>query len=234
MNARDFLKAATDPDGWLRMSVTLRASANALWDCFFRATLQYAKSCAGERVGDVAKWDEAVGYLTVAKMLYGLALETVLKAYLLRHTPEEIEFRLSADGLNNLTSAEIRQFGVPMGEGHNLLRLAEKAGVFMSDEGAVFPIESDRIAVREILKHLGECVMWRSRYPIPKKTGEEHMPSPDVPAKVLGHYIRDWLDPLLDHLQSNISPSFEPENTVSRTTAVQNNPGIVTRPVFRG
>ena len=28
----------------------------------------------------------------------------------------------------------------------------------------------------------------------------------DLPAKILGHYMRDWVDPLLDHYLASVTP----------------------------
>src|SRR5215831_9517838 len=80
------------------------------------------------------KWQEALGYFSIAQMLYGLALETAFKAYILCHHPEEIELKMIADGTGNIHTVEIKQFGTPLGSGHDLERLAEKAGVFARSE----------------------------------------------------------------------------------------------------
>jgi hypothetical protein len=62
-------------------------------------------------------------------------------------------------------------------------------------------------------------VYWSGRYPVPTKSGEGHQPSPDVPAKIYGHYIRDWLDPLLDHFQGSHAPHDDFEEAMARISA---------------
>ena len=207
MNAQDFLKSAADPDAWMSKSITLRQCANMLWDGFVIAVLRNAKSCRKKGQDRAAiSWDEAEDYLSVAKMLYGLALETVFKAHILRYKPSEIEFLCARDDATHMTSAEIKRLGVSISKGHDLVTLAEKAGAFRADEQGVFATESDRNGFREILKDLTECIMWRSRYPIPKRSGKDYRPPQTLRPAILGHYIRDILDPALDHFQSKNDP----------------------------
>ena len=203
MDANRFLKIVTNPDAWLEKSAALRRSADVLWDKIVPTTVEAAKAEKGNRKTEAdAKWNEASEYLLSAQMFYGLALETALKAHLLRTDPKEIELQMSADGTGTLQSIEVKQFGVPIREGHDLIKLANKANLFSRGEDAIFVHESDFQALHEILLHLSDVVRWNARYPAPNKSGTEHVKSPDLPAKIYEHYIRDWIDPVLDKLHS--------------------------------
>lgn len=68
---------------------------------------------------------------------------------------------------------------------------------------SVFSIESDQTAINEILAYLTDCVRWSGRYPVPKKMSERYMPGTPIPSRILGHYMRDWLDPFLDSILWN-------------------------------
>ena len=164
-------------------------------------------------------WTEAAEYLVGSKFMYGLSLETALKAHFLRQRPADIEFRLMADGTGAIQSAELKQFGIQMGSGHNLEQLAQRLGLFTLAGHPVFKLENDINALREILKHLSEVVYWSGRYPVPTKSGETHQPSPDTPAKVFGHYIGDWIDPLLDHLQGAHAPPDDFDERMAEISA---------------
>ena len=130
MNSTDFIKNAIDPVQWLRKSVELRRSANALWDAFFEQMLIWSRKLRDGTPEDESASDEVYGYLTSAKMLYGLSLETALKAHLLKNSPDTVQLKMSADGTGQVTEVEIKQFGVSLGSGHNLEQLAQRAGVF--------------------------------------------------------------------------------------------------------
>lgn len=208
MNAETFMKNATDPHQWLEKSVDLRRSADRLWESFFETSLKWAKSQNPEADDKTnALWEETYGYLTSAKLLYGLALETAFKAYILRARPSDITFKMSADGTGKVLEVEIKQFGVSIGSGHDLEHLGEKSGVFDRSTDPLFATDQDYRALREILRHLSEVVLWSGRYPIPIRSGNEQQIPPDLPAKVFGHYIRDWIDRVLDRYQAPLAPS---------------------------
>jgi hypothetical protein len=74
------------------------------------------------------------------------------------------------------------------------------AGIFTDAFGDALKIESDKDAVRNICRDLGEVVVWRGRYPVPMESFEPIQLNPNVSSRALGHYLRDWLDPVLDVL----------------------------------
>lgn len=205
MEADEFLKAAQSPVEWLKKSVALRHSAEELWEAFVLAMLHwgaYVKSGEPDEKNE-ADFDRAAGILDAAKLLYGLSLETAFKARIIETEPTSIEFRMTADGAGKIKHAEIKEFGASLGAGHNLEYLAERAGLFESGDAAVFGRESDLRAIREILRHLTEVVVWSGRYPVPTKSGDRHRLPADLPARMFGHYIRDWIDVVLDEYQGD-------------------------------
>jgi hypothetical protein len=200
VEADRFLQLGTDPSAWIAKSVSLRRSADVIWESFFKAYIECASKTKDGQPGD-ADWDRFFGFLESAKFLYGLSAESAFKASILRDRPTDVEFRLTADGAGKIQKVELKQLGVGMGEGHDLVKLAEKAGVFTRGEGEIFRSDSDYVAIRSILEELGEIVVWSGRYPIPIRSGKGWVPSREVPTVAHGHYLRDWLDILLDHFQ---------------------------------
>lgn len=201
MDAKEFLANATNPGEWLTKSVDLRIAGDRLWDRFFKCVVQWGKAQASERDVDLLEKSEREGgaCLWAAKLLYGLALETAFKAHILENQPEKIELTMSADGTAQIQHVELKQFGVSLGSGHNLLKLGETAELF--SDGVDIHEKGERKAVREVLKHLSEVVYWSGKYPIPKKSGQSHEAPEDIPMKFFGHYLRDWTDPILDYYQ---------------------------------
>jgi hypothetical protein len=198
MDANKFLELATDKDAWLQKSRDLRGAADDLWSVFEERTAAWALAYK-RKEPDNAIWEHAFARLTTSKMLYGLALETAFKARILSDRPGDIVFRMAIDGSRKLHLVEMKQFGVSMGSGHDLVRLAEIAGAF--EPKVVFEHQSDFKALRAILEELGDLVVWEGRYPVPLRSGEERKVSPDIPSRILGHYMRDWTDRVLDHFQ---------------------------------
>jgi hypothetical protein len=188
MEAEEFIDTATKPDQWLEKSRVLRRSADVLWDTFVAAWIDQGKVA---RSGGEPLLDEAVNFLMVAQMLYGLALETAMKGKLLEVQPSAIQLQLTTDGTGAVQSIQIKQFGVSMGDGHNLEKLAELIDLLKKDDNRV---------EREILRYLSECVLWRVRYPVPKDSRSLRRMPTGVPPRAFGHYIRDWIDPWLDEL----------------------------------
>lgn len=231
MDAPTFLKTATDPDQWLAKSAELRQAANRLWDSFFETTIRGGlHHRAHQPEAERSAWKEASAYLTSAKFFYGLSLETAFKAHILKSRPGEIEFKLSADGKGEIQEAEVKHFGVALGSGHNLEELAKRLGVLTVEGNPVFSVDSDIRALREILRHLTEVVYWSGRYPVPIRSGDRFQLSPDVPPIVLGHYIRDWIDPVLDYYQGDHAPPSDFEESVRRVQALVNAPSNSTSP----
>ena len=198
MKAADFIELSKDPNQWRKHSRALRRSALTLW-LEFERTLLTEVGLASEKNRD-PDLDEALELFENTKLLYGLALETALKGYIIKVDPDSLEIRVTMNGRGEPLHAELRNVGVPTSQGHNLLALAEKAGIFGPTFEHVLKFESDRAVMRSICKDLGEVVLWRGRYPVPLASFTPAKHDPSVPGRALAHYIRDWLDPLLDAL----------------------------------
>lgn len=202
MDADTLLMVARDRGAWLSKSAQLRHSADWLWEGFLAATTEWAKKRRDGSAHAEAEFDTAMTYLQSSKMLYGLAVETALKAVILALHPESVEFELTADGAGKIQHVRMKQFGVSLGASHDLVRLAEKAGALKRGPGELFSIDIDYTTLRQVLDELGELVVWAGRYPVPIRSGGDLQFDPTVPARAHGHYIRDWLDPFLDWLAS--------------------------------
>ena len=212
MNADELLALGTDSAAWFAKSVSLRRSADALWDAFSQAVLKWTPLAKAQSAEATKAWDQANDYLIAAKMLYGLSAETAFKAAIIRDHPADVEFRLVADGSGHIQHVELRQLGVSMGAGHDWVRLADQAGLFRSGKGELSQVDSDYRAIRAILEDLGEVVVWSGRYPIPLRSGQQRPISPDVPGVAFGHYLRDWLDTVLDFYHLALD-SLRPDST---------------------
>ena len=199
MQAETFLEKSHSPGAWRKHSRALRRSANVLYDDFEAVLLESIKEA--KALGQKTDHERAIEAIETAKLLYGLALETALKAWIIEHKPSQIEIKITIDGSGEAKHAELKSFGGNGNQGHNLSALAEVAGIF---EGGTFAhilkTESDRDAFRAICKDLGQVVVWRGRYPVPMTSSEPQPLAKNVPWQAYVHYMRDWLDPMLDAL----------------------------------
>lgn len=212
MLATEFLDRSRDPVAWRKHARALRRSADVTWAEFDRILIG---SAANIRQGGYdEKFEEALEALDTAKLLYGLAFETALKAWLIQHFPSKVEIRVAMDGNGSATHAELRAIGVPTSNGHNLLALAEAAELFGERFKDVVREDGDKRALRNICRDLGEVVLWRGRYPVPLASSEPLRLDPHAPQLAVAHYMRDWLDPVLDALLS--ADKSEETSEVSR------------------
>lgn len=198
MKASELLERSIDAEAWRKQSRALRRSAAALWNSFSDSIISEVRDSIAE--GRALNLDMAAGYLETCKLLFGLTLETALKALIIEHQPEKIEVRSNIDGSGNIVSAELRTIGLATSQSHNLLTLAEVAGLFDGTIPDVFNSDFDKQAFRDICRNLGEAVSWRGRYPVPLTSFEPLTYNPKVPTLALGHYLLDFLDPVLDRL----------------------------------
>lgn len=198
MIATEFLEKARDPIAWRKHSRALRRSAIALWNVFETTVIDEIEAAAESKTEPT--FAAALEALETAKLLYGLALETALKAWIVEHHPAKIEVRVVMDGKGEATGAELRALGVPTSNGHNLLALAEAAELFGDRFRTVIRTDGDVRTVKNICRDLGEVVVWRGRYPVPLTSSQPQRLDPNAPVRALAHYMRDWLDPVLDAL----------------------------------
>jgi hypothetical protein len=181
-----------------------------MWD-------EFSLDLIGSVVGHVdnrkrePNFETALESLELTKLLYGLALETALKAWIVEHAPDKIQIRLVVDGRGDAVDAELKSIGVPTSSGHNLLALAEAAGLFGEAFSAVLPQDSDRRAMKNICRDLSEVVQWRGRYPVPLASAEPLKFDKGADPRATAHYVRDWLDPVLDVLLKAKSNGATPD-----------------------
>ncbi|AQR69862.1 hypothetical protein BZG29_17165 [Janthinobacterium sp. LM6] len=173
----------------------MRISAEALWEQFEHALIESVK---GGVVNDEV-FDIALGYMQSSKLLYGLALENALKAEIVEINPEDVELKIQQDGAGKPTRAHIKSLGVS--NGHDLIALAEKAGIFGPKFSTILIDARSAFAFREVCRHLMEMVVWQGRYPVPMTSKEPVIFDRSLPSSLQNHYIRDILDPMLDALQ---------------------------------
>ncbi|MEM5402736.1 hypothetical protein [Paraburkholderia unamae] len=198
MLASAFLDKSRNPGAWRKHARALRRSANLLWDEFSKLLVEAA---AGAKHNNAElDLEAALEALETTKLLYGLALETALKARIVEHYPSKLEVRVAMDGTGQATHAELRAVGVSISNGHNLLALAEAAELFGADFQSVLRTEDDKSVMRNICRDLAEVVLWRGRYPVPLTSAEQVRLDPKVPPQAMAHYMRDWLDKVLDAL----------------------------------
>jgi hypothetical protein len=176
----------------------LRRSANVLWEEFTRVLVD--ELATARRNKTEPNLDSALEAFETTKLLYGLTLETALKAWIVEHFPSKIEVRIVMDGMGEATHAELRAVGVPTSSGHNLLALAEAADIFGERFRSIIRTEDDQGAMRNICRDLSEVVLWRGRYPVPLASAKPIQLDPHAPRLAVAHYMRDWLDPILDAL----------------------------------
>lgn len=198
MHAIEFVEKSTDPTAWRKHSRALRHSADVLWDDFVDLVTKAALQAKAQNTPP--NFESAIEAIETAKLLYGLALETALKAWLIEHYPEKIEIRITMTGDGSPRHAELKSFGIPPNQGHNILALAEAAGVFGQRFSHVLNTENNDAALKNLCRDLGEVVVWRGRYPVPMSSFDPVSFDPKGPVAGLAHYLRDWLDPLLDAL----------------------------------
>jgi hypothetical protein len=196
MKPTELISAVKDPSAWKLQSSIMRRSAEVLWDKFSTTILESMKT----GIADDELFEVALNYMQTCKLLYGLALETALKATIVANAPQDIDLRVRMNGLGELTEVEVKSLGVPSGQGHDLLALAEKAGLFGPCFEFLLVDAASKNALKQICRHLGEIVVWRGRYPAPMRSFDPIELDPTIPQVSLGHYMRDWLDPIFDAL----------------------------------
>ena len=199
MNAATLLEIAEDHRMWLRKSADLRTSAAALWEAYHSERGRWAQ-LQGQNVDEAtAAWARAMAHLTAAKLLYGFALETAFKAIILRDRPDEVEFTVRVDGTGEVQEAALERMGVRMKQsGHDLVKLAESAGLLESGTNAVFPDAADVVKARDIPSDLGAFTVWMGRYPTPTRVNDQSGTAPALASEAMGDEMRRWTEPLLD------------------------------------
>jgi hypothetical protein len=132
------------PMSWVNTAEVLKRDGDALWRRYRRADRRLAKdsesSSLKKLLGRSKRWD-LLSHGT-AMMLWGLALENVLKAII-----------IGRGGGDSASADRLPQHL----DDHDVRRLLSRSGVVLSP------------AERKLVERLHEAVMWTGRYPIPKK-----------------------------------------------------------------
>ena len=187
MKPEDFLKKARDPTAWRSKAISLRRSADVVWDEFSRRSLDAIDK--ETRSFDDRKFAEATDVLRNCQFLYSLATECALKGLIIKQHPKEVVFETTVDGTDSLIDAKIKQIGKTRIDTHNLEKLAEISGMVGTGGDA---------EMRELLAFSTFCINWFGRYPVPLDTSSDFMPRGKLPGIVFNHYYRDLMDPFLD------------------------------------
>ena len=149
MKPNEFIANATTPDAWFKKSVALSRSGQLLWR---------------EVISQLFGYDYWQDHMQGAHLFYSLALETALKGSILQTTPEKFKFEPSMTGSMEILSIRLKQFGTNSGDGHNLEKLAEIVGVINQNAD---------LERRKVLRYASECILWRTRYPVPMAATSE-------------------------------------------------------------
>jgi hypothetical protein len=198
MDLDAFREITLNPVAWRAKALTLRSAADWLWESLPAFFATNPGALGDSEIADtVAR--RFVERLHTAQLLYGLATETALKGRIISLDPAAVEFTEKQNGDGVLVDLKLKRIGTGLqGDGHDLVALAKAAGLIGDGANAVFSVESDRTTIAEILAFLTECVRWSGRYPAPKTVAGYYQPMGAIPSRVLGLYMRDWLDRFLD------------------------------------
>lgn len=122
---------------------------------------------------------------------YGIAIENGLKGLVIKYQPDSVCFVIKGENV------VLKNIGGKAGKSHDLLTLAEFAGLFNHTE--LFNYESDYKASRCVLLHLSEMIKWAARYPIPNNMESVYKFDNSVPyVQVYGFHILDVMAPIFE------------------------------------
>lgn len=194
MKPEEFLQRARDPLAWKSKAISLRRSADAVWEAFSSTLLESIDQ--KKKTFDEVKLSEATDVLRNGQLLYSLAAECALKGLIIQQNPTDVVFETTVDGTGALLDAKIKQIGKARIDTHNLEKLAEISGVVGANSNA---------DMRELLVFSTYCINWIGRYPVPLDTNSDFVPRGQLPANVFNHYYRDLMDPFLDEVLAKFS-----------------------------
>ena len=154
----EYREALHDPKSWMIRSVSLFQSAEATWRAGDNSGFGPGSNHPmPESPLDVV---QAFGFYKVAMMLYGLAVETALKAILVSQKSDSIVVHLETNGGGDIQRVSLKTVG-DAGGGHNLIELAKNAGLISRNE-------REDVDEKSHLAELSAYVAWRGRYPVAK------------------------------------------------------------------
>src|SRR5262245_58107924 len=123
--------ALHSPSAWIARSVALFQSAERVWSA--AKDSGYLPGSNNPRPDSPLDIVQMFGYYKVAMMLYGMAVETALKAILIRDKSKHIIVQLETDGGGEVQKVSLKNVGDSSG-GHDLVQLAENAGIISKND----------------------------------------------------------------------------------------------------
>jgi len=143
-----FAGVARDPAWWLFRAQDLSQAATVLFEAFI-ADRQRFIDLNEPGLGVDKKEVPNLSIAPVAMLLFGLAVENVLKAMIVKNDPTIVgDEKLGRWGARD----------------HDLVKLAERAGLQLEP------------ADRDLLARLGLFLLWRGRYPVPNRAPDSAQP----------------------------------------------------------
>lgn len=209
--SRQLFKAAQHPVAWLLSAERLRDAAEIICEHeqaaeipYFQARTSAEKEAVAEAYADgkdagVAEIKAVPPNYPPAQLLYGFAIENVLKGLIVANTPSLIEERELNDELTT----------------HNLVKLAEKAQ---------FPVQAQE---RPVLEALSQLSTWAARYPV-ARTRREYISSVSNPHELLDYgsahpVMRMFFERARKELESKLP---QPINNLFGSVVVMREPGL--------
>lgn len=123
---------------------------------------------------------------------WGIAIENGLKGIIVKYYPEKVEYEIKGQHVI------LKSICGKAGKTHNLLQLAEIAGVF-DKEKKLFTYQSDYDSLNQVLLHLTDTIKWAARYPVSNNTATIFKMTKNIPTVlVYGFHILDVMQPLFD------------------------------------
>ncbi|MGI2947332.1 hypothetical protein [Vibrio diabolicus] len=207
--AESFLSSAKNIGTWLYKANSLFLSAETLYN---ESAKLWLDNGTDTLEGHNTRIQTSMSLLQSSQLLYGYAMETLLKAILIAVKPETVEFDLKSDGAGNILEAKISQIGVPMSKGHDLSSLANAVGLI---ENSTSPKKTKRT-----LDYLTECVQWRARYPTPQHSKKHTTLGSDDVSTYMFHQFHSLFVPIYDaavNLLENELEKIEQSETETET-----------------
>ena len=170
-----FEDRGANPVFWALSSRSLKSSGDQLFEIYLAALI---------RLMDGEQLDESAGLGSVgpATLLYGLSLENILKAIIIKRSGSPLD----RGRLNRRWRRD----------SHNLVKLMDRAGIAADDQE------------RDLAKRLSAFVEWAGRYPIPtsdrKMMIEQRNVSRALPPLPLQPAEKQLLDELFEQLYRQI------------------------------
>lgn len=192
MDKNEYFKKIKDSNIWFDYSKNQRYVAESiLHNCITNNDFQ-AKQSLKNNNDFIVLWSNVHYH-------FGIAIENGLKGIIIKYQPESIVFEVRGENVI------LKNVGGHAGKTHNLLKLAETAGVFDS-EIRLFKYQSDYESLKRVLLHLSDMIKWGARYPVPNNLESVYKFDNAVPlVTVYGFHILDVIQPLFDYFENERS-----------------------------